>query len=69
MPLLLPIMMACRLLGAKLTLVYEPNAGLLLIGPAGTNFSEFSIEILAFLFKKMHLEMPSAKRRVKQTGC
>ena len=39
------------------------NAGLLLIGPLGTNFSEILIEILAFLFKKMHLIMLSAKGR------
>ena len=39
------------------------NAGLLLIGPLGTNFSEILIEILAFSFKKMRLKMSSAKRR------
>ena len=39
------------------------NAGILLIGPLGTNFSEILIEILTFLFKKMHLEVSSAKRR------
>ena len=39
------------------------NAGLLLIGPLGTNFSEILIEILTFLFKKMRLEVSSAKRR------
>ena len=39
------------------------NAGLLLIGPLGTNFSEILIEILAFSFKKMRLEVSSAKRR------
>ena len=37
------------------------NAGLLLIGPLGTNFSEISIEILIFSFKKMHLKVSSAK--------
>ena len=37
------------------------NAGLLLIGPLGTNFSEISIEIYTFSFKKMHLKMLSAK--------
>ena len=39
------------------------NAGLLLIEPLGTNFSEISIEIQTFLFKKMHLNMSSAKWR------
>ena len=37
------------------------NAGLLLIGPLGTNFSEILIEILTFPFKKMHLKMSFAK--------
>ena len=32
------------------------NAGILLIGPSGTNFSEILIEIQAFSFKQMHLE-------------
>ena len=31
------------------------NAGILLIGPLGTNFSEILIEIQTFSFKKMHL--------------
>ena len=39
------------------------NAGILLIGSLGTNFSEISIEILTFSFKKMHLKVSSAKRR------
>ena len=39
------------------------NAGILLIGPLGTNFSEISIEIHTSPFKKMHLKMSSAKRR------
>ena len=30
------------------------NAGILLIGPLGTNFSEMLIEFYAFPFKKMH---------------
>ena len=33
------------------------NAGMLLIGPLGTNFSEILIKIYAFSFKKMHLKM------------
>ena len=39
------------------------NAGLLLIGPLGINFSEILIEILTFSFKKMRLKVSSAKRR------
>ena len=39
------------------------KAGLLLIGPLGTNFSEILIKILTFSFKKMHLKVSSAKRR------
>ena len=39
------------------------NAGLLLIGPLGTNFSEILIEILTFSFKKIRLKVSSAKRR------
>ena len=37
------------------------NAGLLLIGPLGTNFSEILIEINTFSFKKIHLKMLSGK--------
>ena len=37
------------------------NAGILLIGPLGINFSEILIEIQAFSFKKMHLNVSSAK--------
>ena len=39
------------------------NAGMLLIGPLGTNFSESSIEILKFSFTKMRLKVSSAKWR------
>ena len=39
------------------------NAGILLIGPWGTNFSEISIGIYTFSFNKIHLEMSSAKWR------
>ena len=38
------------------------NAGLLLIGPLGTNFSEILIEILISSFKKMRLKVSSSKR-------
>ena len=34
-------------------------AGMLLIGPLGSNFSEILIEIYIFSFKKMHLKMSS----------
>ena len=39
------------------------NAGILLIGPWGTNFSEILMGIQTFSFKKMHLKMSSAKWR------
>ena len=39
------------------------NAGILLIGPLGTNFSEIVIEIHTFSFKKIHLKMSSGKWR------
>ena len=39
------------------------NAGILLIGPLGTNFSEILIEILIFSIKKMRLKVSSVKRR------
>ena len=39
------------------------NAGILLIGPLGTNFDEIYIEILTFSFKKMCLKVSSAKLR------
>ena len=37
------------------------NAGILLIWPSGTSFSEMLIEIHTFSFKKIHLKMSSAK--------
>ena len=39
------------------------NAGLLLIEPLGTNFSEILIEIHTFSFKEMHLKISFAKWR------
>ena len=39
------------------------NAGILLIGPYGTNFSEIFIGIQTFSFKKIHSKMASAKWR------
>ena len=38
------------------------NAGILLIGPWGTNFSEILIGIQTFSSKKMHLKLSSGKR-------
>ena len=52
-------MMACRLFGA----IIWANAGLLSIGPLGTNFSEILIKIQNFLFTKMHVKILSAKWR------
>ena len=39
------------------------SAGILLIGPLGTNFSEILIGIQIFSFKKIHVKMSSGKRR------
>ena len=39
------------------------NAGILLIGPLGTNFSETWIEVQTFSSKKIRLKMSSAKWR------
>ena len=39
------------------------NAGILLIRPSGTNFSEISIEIHIFSFTKMHFKWSSGKWR------
>ena len=39
------------------------NAGILLIGTIGTNFSEILIEIQTFSFKKLCLKVSSAKWR------
>ena len=44
------------------------NAGILLIGPWGTNFSEILIGIQTFSFKKMHFKMASAKWRPFRLG-
>ena len=46
-------------LGRRQAIIWT-NAGIILIGPMGTNFSEILIEIYTFSFKKMHLKM-SAK--------
>ena len=39
------------------------NAGMLLIGPLGTNFNEIFIEIYTFSLKKMHLQLSSGEWR------
>ena len=44
------------------------NAGILLIGPWGTNFNEILIEIHTFSFKKMRLKVSSAKLRPSCLG-
>ena len=48
--------------------IIRTNAGILLIRPLGTNFSEFLVEILIFSFKKMRLKVSSAKRRPSCLG-
>ena len=53
--------MACRLVGAKP--LSEPNAGIFLIGPLGTNVSEILIEIPTFSLKKMRLKVLVGKWR------
>ena len=45
--------------GRRQTIIWT-NAGILLIGPLGTNFSEILIGVQAFSFKKMELKMSSA---------
>ena len=44
------------------------NAGILLIGPLGKNFSEILIEIYTFSFKKIHLKVSSGKWRPSCLG-
>ena len=44
------------------------NAGLLSIGPLGTNFSEILIEIYKFSFKKIHLKVSSGNSRPSCLG-
>ena len=48
--------MAWRLVGAKPLAIIWTNAGILSIGPLGTNFSGILSEINVFSFKKMHLK-------------
>ena len=44
--------------------IISTNAGILLIGSLGTKFSEISIGIQTFIFKKLHLKTSSAKWRL-----
>ena len=44
------------------------NAGILLIGPLGTNFSEILVGIQTFYLRKMHLKMSSALERLFRLG-
>ena len=48
--------------GRRLAIIWT-DAGILLIGPWGTNFSEILIGIHTFSFKKINLKMSSAKWR------
>ena len=48
--------------------IIRTNAGILLIGPPGTNFSEILIEIYMFSFQKMHLKISSGKWRPSGLG-
>ena len=48
--------------GRRQTII-RTDAGILLIRPLGTKFSEFLDEILIFSFKKMRLKVSSAKRQ------
>ena len=41
--------------------IIKTNAGILLTGPLGTNFSDILIRIQTYSFKKMHFKIPSAK--------
>ena len=52
----------CLSPGQRQAIIWN-NAGILLIGPLGTNFSEILIEIQTFSLKKIHLKMSSAKCR------
>ena len=49
------------LLPGRRQVIIWTNAGILLIGPLGTNLSEILIEIQTFSFKKMHLKVSSGK--------
>ena len=44
--------------------IIATNAGIMLMGPLGTNFSEILIGIQTFSFNKLHLKTSSAKWRI-----
>ena len=44
--------------------IIRTNAGILLIRPLETNFSEFLVQILVFSLKKLRLKVSSAKRQL-----
>ena len=48
--------------------IFWTNAGILLIEPLGTNFSEIWIKIYTFSLEKMHLKMSSTKWRPSCLG-
>ena len=50
------------IIGRRQAIIWT-NAGVLLIGPLGTNFGEILTGIQTFPFKKMHLKMSSGKWR------
>ena len=54
-------------LGRRQAIIWT-NAGILLLGSLGTNFSEILIGIQTFSFKKMDLKMTSAKCRPSCLG-
>ena len=51
------------LLPGRRQAIIRTNAGILLIIPLGTNFSEILIKIPIVSFKEMRLQVSSAKRR------
>ena len=53
--------------GRRLAIIWT-NAGILSIVPFVTNFSEISIEIYTFSFKKIHLKLSSGKWRPSCLG-
>ena len=57
----LTIIVSCVLSPGWQQAIIWSNAGILLIGPLGTNFSEILIEIETFSLKKIRLKMLSAK--------
>ena len=56
------------LLPGRCRAIIWTNTGIWLIGPVDINTNEILIEINSFSFKKMHLKMSSAKRRVVLLG-